>query len=79
LAVLLERQRAIQTARSQALIGKQFEVLVEDASRRAGQWAGRTSSNRVLNFTSSQSDLLGEYIQIRVTSCGATSLAGEHV
>ncbi len=79
LAVLLERQRAIQAARNEAFVGKQFEVLVENTSRRASQWAGRTSSNRVLNFTSSRSDLLGEYIQVRVTSCGAASSAGEHV
>ena len=79
LAVLLERQRAIQLARNETLIGKQFEVLVESASRRASQWTGRTGSNRVLNFTSPQSGLLGEYIQVRVTSCGAGSLTGEHV
>jgi len=79
LAELLERQRAIQAARSATLVGKEFEVLVEAASRRESQWSGRTSSNRVLNFTSPRRDLLGEYLQVRITSASASSLVGEHV
>jgi tRNA-2-methylthio-N6-dimethylallyladenosine synthase len=79
LAILQERQRQIQTARNQALIGQAFEVLVDGQSRKEGQWAGRTSSNRVLNFTSSRENLLGNYIQVRVTRAGPNSLVGEHV
>jgi tRNA-2-methylthio-N6-dimethylallyladenosine synthase len=77
LQILQERQRAIQTRRNQALIGRVFEVLVEGASRRETQWTGRTSSNRVLNFTSSRTDLLGEYVRVRVTGAGPNSLTGE--
>ena len=77
LQVLLERQRAIQVQRNQSLMGQVFEVLVEGASRREMQWTGRTSSNRVLNFTSSRPDLLGEYVRVRVTGAGPNSLTGE--
>src|SRR5437660_8088949 len=42
LQALLERQRAIQVERNQRLAGQSFEVLVDGASRRAGQWTGRT-------------------------------------
>ena len=77
LQAVLERQRAIQTERNQGLVGKAFEVLVEGASRRETQWTGRTSSNRVLNFTSSRTNLLGEYVRVRVTGAGPNSLAGE--
>jgi tRNA-2-methylthio-N6-dimethylallyladenosine synthase len=77
LQLLLERQRAIQSQRNQGLVGQVFEVLVEGASRREMQWTGRTSSNRVLNFTSSRPDLLGEYLRVRVTGAGPNSLAGE--
>ena len=77
LQVLQERQRAIQWQRNQTLIGQVFEVLVEGASRRETQWTGRTSSNRVLNFTSSRADLLGEYVRVRVTGAGPNSLTGE--
>jgi tRNA-2-methylthio-N6-dimethylallyladenosine synthase len=79
LHVLQERQRVIQTARNQSLIGETFEVLVEASSRREEQWAGRTSSNRTLNFTSPHPNLLGQYIYARVTEAGANSLAGVHV
>lgn len=79
LSVLQSRQREIQTARNEALIGQSFEVLVDGSSRRPGQWAGRSSNNRVLNFTSPRSDLLGEYVNVRVTHAGPNSLAGEQV
>jgi tRNA-2-methylthio-N6-dimethylallyladenosine synthase len=79
LAVLQERQRAIQTVRNEALIGQTFEVLVEGASRRDNQWSGRTSSNRTLNFTSSRPGLLGEYVLAKVTQAGPNSLVGLHV
>lgn len=79
LAVLLERQRQVQTARNAALVGQAFEVLVDGRSKKEGQWAGRTSSNRVLNFASPQENLLGHYIQVRVTRAGPNSLVGEQV
>ena len=66
---LLERQRAIQSQRNQRLVGQTFEVLVDGASRRETQWSGRTSSNRMLNFTSSRPDLLGEYSQCLRNGC----------
>ncbi len=77
LQVLQEKQRAIQSQRNQDLVGQVFEVLVEGASRRETHWTGRTSSNRMLNFTSSRTDLLGEYVRVRVTGAGPNSLTGE--
>jgi tRNA-2-methylthio-N6-dimethylallyladenosine synthase len=79
LAVLQEKQRGIQTARNEALVGQTMEVLVEGKSRRESQWAGHTSSNRVLNFVSRTESLLGQYVQVRVVSAGPNSLVGEHV
>jgi tRNA-2-methylthio-N6-dimethylallyladenosine synthase len=79
LAALLEKQRLIQTIRNEALVGQSFEVLVEGSSRTAGQWIGRTSSNRTLNITSSRPALLGEYVIAKVTHAGVSSLAGVEV
>jgi len=79
LSLVLEHQREIQTARNEVLVGETFEVLVDGASRRPGQWSGRCSSNRVLNFTSSRQNLLGEYLQVKVLHAGPNSLVGEHV
>jgi len=76
LQVLLERQRAIQLQCNQRLVGQSFEVLVDGGSRHETQWMGRTSSNRVLNFTSSRPDLLGEYSRVCVTGASPNSLAG---
>jgi tRNA-2-methylthio-N6-dimethylallyladenosine synthase len=77
LVALQDKQRQIQTARNEALVGRTFEVLVDGQSRREGQWAGRTSSNRVVNFTSPRTNLLGEYVQAQITRAGPNSLVGE--
>jgi len=79
LSILQERQRQIQAARNEKLIGETFEVLVDAHNSTRGQWSGRTTSNRVVNFTSPRENLLGEYIQVRVAGAGPNSLVGEHV
>jgi tRNA-2-methylthio-N6-dimethylallyladenosine synthase len=93
LAVLNNHQQEIQIARNEALIGETFEVLVDGASRRPAtatarlpdgqgplaQWSGRSSGNRILNFTSPHSGLLGQYVHVRVTGAAPNSLVGEQV
>jgi tRNA-2-methylthio-N6-dimethylallyladenosine synthase len=79
LRILLERQRGIQSARNEALIGSVVEVFVDSSARREKQWAGRTSSNRIVNITSPLESLLGEYVNVRITGAGPNSLAGEHL
>ena len=79
LARVLDRQREIQRASNEALIGATFEALVDGASRKPGQWSGRSSCNRILNFTSPRENLLGEYVQMRVTSASPNCLVGEQV
>jgi tRNA-2-methylthio-N6-dimethylallyladenosine synthase len=77
LAILQDRQREIQLARNQALIGQSLEVLVDGASRKPGQWLGRTSSNRMVNFSSTEPNLLGQYIFISITGAGPSNLIGD--
>jgi tRNA-2-methylthio-N6-dimethylallyladenosine synthase len=82
LTLLQEKQRAIQIRRHAALIGVVEEVLVEGYHLSTGQWAGRTSQNRVLNFlhpAGAGESLLGRYVMVRVTRAGPNSLAGESV
>jgi len=79
LAILLEKQREIQLAQHTRFTGKTFEVLVSGKSRRENQWSGYTSSHRVVNFSSSGKELLGTYIQVRVTGATPNSLMGEQV
>ncbi len=79
LAVLQDKQRAIQIARHDLLVGETFEVLVDSHHAARNQWSGRTSHNRILNFTSSAESLLGQYIRVKVTRSGPNSLVGEHL
>ena len=79
LAILQERQRQIQSQRNRELVGEVFEVLVDGRHAARNQWAGRSTSNRVLNFTSSRENLLGEYVQVQVTRAAPYSLSGEHL
>ena len=82
LTVLQERQRAIQIRRNAELVGAIQEVLVEGRNQSLGQWIGRTSQNRVLNFTHAAANgesQIGRYLDVRVTRAGPNSLVGEAV
>ena len=79
LAILQDRQREIQIARNQAMIGSTLEVLVDSHHASRGQWAGRSTSNHIINFASPRETLLGEYVQARVTRAAPYSLVGEQV
>ena len=84
LTILQEKQRAIQIRRNTALVGAEQEVLVEGRNDALHQWIGRTSQNRVVNFTlhdSGQAGIpappaLGSYCWVRVTRAGPNSLVG---
>jgi tRNA-2-methylthio-N6-dimethylallyladenosine synthase len=82
LTALQEKQRAIQMRRNAELVGTLQEALVEGFNPVTGQWIGRTSQNRVLDFAQCDGNgdsLLGRYLQVRVTRAGPNSLAGESV
>ncbi|MGC8794376.1 MAG: tRNA (N6-isopentenyl adenosine(37)-C2)-methylthiotransferase MiaB [Bryobacteraceae bacterium] len=80
LAILQEKQRAIQLRRNSAWIGRRVEVLVETYNPGTGQWVGRSPENRVVNFSSpggAADSLAGRYVEVLVTRAGPNSLAGE--
>jgi tRNA-2-methylthio-N6-dimethylallyladenosine synthase len=80
LAAVQEKQRAIQIRRNAELIGSVREALVEGRNHALGQWIGRTTDNRVLNFThpgANGTSLAGQYVPVRVTRSGPNSLVGE--
>jgi tRNA-2-methylthio-N6-dimethylallyladenosine synthase len=84
LLILQEKQRAIQIQRNAELIGGVQEVMVEGRNQALGQWIGRTTSNRTLNFTHRATEerpdpQVGQYMQVRVTRSGPNSLVGESV
>jgi tRNA-2-methylthio-N6-dimethylallyladenosine synthase len=84
--ILQEHQRTIQMRRNAAYVGKVEEVHVEGYNRATGQWIGRTSQHKTLNFTdpafpgpSGDRTLVGEYMDVLVTRASANSLAGERM
>jgi tRNA-2-methylthio-N6-dimethylallyladenosine synthase len=82
LMIVQEKQRAIQIRRNAESIGSVREVLVEGRHQSLGQWIGRTSDNRTLNFShpgDGGDSLLGTYLPVRVTRSGPNSLVGESV
>jgi len=78
LGLLQETQRAIQLAGLRRLAGQVLEVHVDGKARKDEQWHGHSSCNRVVNFTSRQTELLGRYVPVRVNDCTPNSLLGEH-
>ena len=80
LAIVQEKQRAIQIQRNAGMVGSLMEVMVEGRNQALGQWIGRTECNRTLNFSHANGDadsLVGKYLQVRVTRAGPNSLVGE--
>jgi tRNA-2-methylthio-N6-dimethylallyladenosine synthase len=81
LIVLQERQREIQRRRYQRHVGQVLEVMVEGKNEARGQWIGRTSQNKTLNFTAPQAVVpeVGSYISVVTTGSFPNSLLGEMV
>ena len=64
---------------SRAMIGTVQRVLVEGPSRKSDtQMSGRTENNRVTNFNGS-ADLVGSFVDVKITEAYANSLQGEVV
>jgi tRNA-2-methylthio-N6-dimethylallyladenosine synthase len=81
LAIVQEKQRAIQIRQNAAYVGRVEECLVEGFNQATAQWIGRTSQNKPLNFLrrGDEEDLRGRYVEARVTRAGPNSLVGECV
>jgi len=69
-------QKTLQLELNAEWIGRTVEVLVEARSRRsASEWAGRTTSNRVVNFRATDARP-GDFVPVTITAAGANSLRG---
>jgi tRNA-2-methylthio-N6-dimethylallyladenosine synthase len=81
LIILQEKQREIQRRRYQRHLGQIQEVMVEGKNQARGQWIGRTSQNKTLNFTAPGEVVpeVGSYIPVITTGSFPNSLLGEMV
>jgi tRNA-2-methylthio-N6-dimethylallyladenosine synthase len=77
LAVLLEKQRGIQQKLNRKHLGEDLEVMVEGKNEARGQWIGRTTQNKTLNFIADRDLELGSYVPVHVTTAFPNSLVGE--
>ena len=70
-------QKKIQLEFNSSLIGETMKVLCLGRSKKDSQvLSGRNEGYQVVNFTS-QEDVIGRYVDVRITSCGPYSLIGE--
>jgi tRNA-2-methylthio-N6-dimethylallyladenosine synthase len=79
LTVLLEKQREIQRGRNQRHHDETLQVMVEGKNESRGQWVGRTSQNKVLNFTTTEEPTAGSYVNVQVIGSYPNSLLGRMV
>ena len=81
LAVVNEKQREIQKRRNESYLGATLEVMVESKNEARGQWVGRTSQNKVFNFTAPENakPSAGTYVTVVTTASFPNSLLGQMV
>lgn len=65
----------------QSAVGKEFEVLIEQSSRRSSaDWIGRNTHNKKVVFSKGSYDLKpGDYVQVRIKDATQATLLGEIV
>ena len=75
--IALQNELGLESYRKD--VGKEFEILVEGASRRnEEQLFGRTSQNKVVVFDRGDHKA-GDYVRVRVTACTSATLLGEEI
>jgi len=76
---IVDLQREHSLIRTQAFVGQTVEVLIEKASKRSeDEWSGRNSQNIVVVFPK-ENYKVGEFVNVKITSCTAGTLKGEAV
>lgn len=76
---IIELQRRLSLESNQKDVGKTFEVLIEGESKRSKeQLFGRNTQNKVIIFDRKDFKI-GEYVQVKVTSCTSATLFGETI
>jgi tRNA-2-methylthio-N6-dimethylallyladenosine synthase len=77
LLVVQDVQKQIQLDYNSSLIGKTMKVLSLGKSKKNPQkYSGRNEAYQVVNFHS-EHDVIGQFVEVRITSCGPYSLHGE--
>jgi len=65
---------------SHAMVGNIETILVDGFSKKSpGQLKGRTENNRVVNFDSKDTTIIGQFAQVKITAAYSNSLVGEFI
>lgn len=62
---------------NKAQVGKTFKVLVRGADRKEGYLSGLTEGKLIVRFPSTNEDLTGKFVQVKIISAAEFSLEGE--
>jgi tRNA-2-methylthio-N6-dimethylallyladenosine synthase len=74
---IVDLQQKHGLEKTQAMLGKTVEVLIEKPSKRSSeQWSGRNSQNTTVVFPK-ENYIPGDFVLVKITNCTSTTLIGE--
>lgn len=74
---LIDLQNEISLKKNQALVGQVEEVLIEGKGKEPGLLVGRTRTNKIVTFPSTDEHLIGQFARVRIIEAQTWSLIGE--
>ena len=77
LTEIITKQMEHSLVRMQENVGKTFEVLIDGTSKKnENEWKGRNSQNAVIVFPKTGSEIIGDFIQVKVNPRTSATLNG---
>jgi tRNA-2-methylthio-N6-dimethylallyladenosine synthase len=72
--VLTEELKIVAHEKNQRLVGRTIPILVESASRKDGKLLGRTEGLKSVEFDSTNEDLIGQFVDVKITAADSWRL-----
>ena len=79
LHILTEELRKHNIPYNQQQIGKTYRVLVRGTDRKEGFFSSHTEGKLIVRFASADENLIGQFVNVRITAASDFSLEGERV
>ncbi len=79
LALLSEDLAEVSGAYNQQMLGNTYPILVRDTDRKAGYLSGQTEGKITVRFESADHSLIGQIVNVKITSASNFSVEGELV
>jgi tRNA-2-methylthio-N6-dimethylallyladenosine synthase len=77
--ILTETLQKSSRKHNEAMIGKEYILLVDRPDRKKGYLSGKTEGRLIVRFPSEDQDLIGSFVRVKITDCANLSLEGELV